>query len=195
MWIKGKLSSNWNAAWVTSTTKGRLGLCSGSVPANTKQRSRAGQSTKAARLALRKHSQIQPHLQPLPQQKSCQQRSIFRAETQQHSLWGSQGQMGRMRGTNLSWKARERAALSTASLSWRQLQIQSRSTVLQKSPERASQTLGFVWVAIKPILLTNFVYMENNQIQCSSPSKNLAFFLVTHCKNLFSLVYILMLMF
>lgn len=116
------------------------------------------------------------HTYSLCHSRKAANREASSEQTQQHSLWGSQGQIGRMRGTNLSWKARERAALSTASLSWRQLQIQSRSIVLQKSPERASQTLGFVWVAIKPILLTNFVYMENNQIQCSSPSKNLAFF-------------------
>lgn len=126
----------------------------GSVPANTEQRrSRAEHPG-----WLWEH---RPHLKPLSEHKSCQQRSILRVETQQCTFWGWLGQMGRMRGTNLSWKARERAGLSTASLSWGQLQIQPRATVLQKTPGTASQTLGFVRVAIKPILLTNFDCFSN----------------------------------
>lgn len=163
MWIKGKLRSNWNAAWVTSTTKGRLGLCSGSVPANTKQRSGAGQSTKAARLALRKHSQIQPHLQPLPQQKSCQQRSIFRADTAALTLG-----LTRTDRKDERYQPVMESQGESCTQHCQSLMETATNTIkkycFQKSPERASQTLGFVWVAIKPILLTNFVYMENNQI-------------------------------
>lgn len=126
------------------------------------------------------------------------QRSLFGAETQQHTFWEWQGEMQSTRGPSLSGKARERAGLRTANFSgklnykkaWELLFIKS----LKNEVPRLWALLN--WVAINPVLLINFFCLKSNQVLYSSPPEILSHFINLQYSKLSSiLVYILMLMF